>query len=87
MDATISLESLLQMLSRLSLSKRKWLADHLVEPWEREDVNQRQADEEFVRDFLSTPYDNPTSADEAKNVIREHRYYSERNLKPLHDGE
>ena len=45
------------------------------------------ADEEFVRQFLATPYDNPMTADEAKQMIRESHHFEERNLKPLHDGE
>ena len=32
---------------------------------------QRDRDLEFVREFLSTPYDNPMTADEAKRMIRE----------------
>lgn len=44
-------------------------------------------DEDFVRQFLATPYDNPMTADEAKQMIRESHHFEERNLKPLHDGE
>ena len=32
---------------------------------------QRDRDLEFVREFLSTPYDNPMTADEAKRMICE----------------
>ena len=34
MNTTLSLESILHMLSGLSLSNRRWLAEHLVEPEE-----------------------------------------------------
>ena len=47
--------------------------------------NQRDRDMEFVREFLSTPYDNPMTADEAKRMIRESHYFEDKYIKPLHD--
>ena len=45
------------------------------------------ADEEFVREFLATPYDNPMTADEAKQMLRESHHFADRHINPLHDGE
>lgn len=87
MNAMISLDYLLHALSGLSLSNRQWLADHLVEPWEHNQEKAQIADEEFVRQFLATPYDNPMTADEAKQMIRESHQFGFRTIKPLHDGE
>lgn len=53
----------------------------------QDEGQQMTADEEFVREFLATPYDNPMTADEAKQMIRESHHFEERNLRPLHDGE
>lgn len=86
MKATISMESLLKTLSGLSLSNRKWLAAHLVEPWE-EEVKTLTDDEQFVDKFLNTPYDNPMSAQEAKKIVRESRIYKNRNHKTLYNGQ
>ena len=44
------------------------------------------ADEEFVRQFLATPYDNPMTADEAKQMIRESHHFEERNLQRHRKG-
>ena len=38
-------------------------------------------DEDFVREFLATPYDNPMTADEAKQMIHESHHFEERNIK------
>ena len=53
----------------------------------KDEEQQLTADEEFVRQFLATPYDNPMTADEAKQMIRESHHFEKRDLKPLHDGE
>ena len=86
MNATISMEYLLKALSGLSLSNRKWLAAHLVEPWEREEVKTSTDDELFVNQFLNTPYDNPMSAKEAKKIVRESRHFEKREHKTLYNG-
>lgn len=85
MNVDISMEKLLHLLSGMSLDSRKWLAEHLVEPWERENTTQHTSDEEFVREFLATPYDNPTTAEEAKKEIRDSHVYGTRKIKQLHD--
>ena len=43
------------------------------------------SDEEFVREFLAPPYDNPTTAEEAKKEIRDSHVFGTRQIKPLHD--
>lgn len=53
----------------------------------QDEEQQMCADDEFVRQFLSTRYDNPMTAAEAKKMIRESHHFAARNLKPLHDGE
>ena len=58
MNTSLSLESILQMLSGLSLSNRKWLAEHLVEPAELERAKQRKSDEEWLREFQALPRGN-----------------------------
>ncbi|MCR5455757.1 MAG: hypothetical protein K6F33_12290 [Bacteroidales bacterium] len=78
MDTTISLNNILQMLGALSLPKRIWLAEHLVKPEEKQAMTQREKDEALLRDFFSTPYDNPMTADEAKKMIRESHYFENR---------
>lgn len=81
MNTTISLESILRMLSGLSLSNRLWLAEHLVEPEEIEHAKQLKSDEEFVREFLAMPRGNDMSAEEMKNMLRESHHFGLRNIK------
>lgn len=80
MNTTLSLESILHMLSGLSLSNRQWLAEHLVEPEELERAKQRKSDEEFVREFLSMPRGNDMSADEMKKMLRESHHFGLREI-------
>lgn len=87
MDATISMDFLLNALSGLSLNNRQWLAEHLVKPEELAKARQQKEDAEWMKDFFSTPFDNPTTADEVKRDIRESHFFGERDIKPLHDGE
>lgn len=62
------------------------LVAYLVDTIQNEE-QQKTADEEFVREFLATPYDNPMTADEAKQMIRESHHFEQRTLIPLYDGE
>ena len=71
MNTTPSLESILHMLSGLSLSNRKWLAEHLVEPDEMEQTQQRKRDEGLVRKLHSLHYDGEMKAEEMKKTLRE----------------
>ena len=71
MNTTLSLESILHMLSGLSLSNRQWLAEHLVEPEELERARQRKSDEEFVRKLHSLRYEGEMSAEELKKTLRD----------------
>lgn len=68
MNTTLSLESILRMLSGLSLSNRQWLAEHLVEPEELERARQRKSDEEFVRE-LQALHDGEPRTHGDRNVV------------------
>lgn len=90
MNASLSLESILEMLKGLSLSNRKWLAEHLIEPRENESLLQAQdneravrraSDEAFVREFLAMPRGNDLTADEMKQMIRESHYFDNSKVK------
>lgn len=69
MNTTLSLESILRMLSGLSLSNRQWLAEHLVEPEELERARQRKSDEEFVRELQALHYDGEPRTHGDRNVV------------------
>ena len=78
--------SLMQGMNReQKLAVVAFLVDSMQD--EEEEARQRTSDEEFVREFLATPYDNPMTADEAKQMIRESHHFGGRNIKPLHDEE
>ena len=81
MNTTLSLESILHMLSGLSLSNRQWLAEHLVEPEEQERARQLKSDEEFVREFLAMPRGNDMTAEEMKTMLRESHHFGLRDIK------
>ena len=80
MNTTLSLESILHMLSGLSLSNRQWLAEHLVEPEELERAKQRKSDEDFVRDFLAMPRGNDMTAEEMQKMLRESHQFGIRDI-------
>ena len=80
MNTTLSLESILHMLSGLSLSNRRWLAEHLVEPEEMERVIQRKSDEEWLKELQALHYEGEPSVEEKKRFLRESRYFSGRFL-------
>ncbi len=81
MNTTLSLESILHMLSGLSLSNRKWLAEHLVEPEELERSEQRKSDEKWLRELQALHYEGELSAEEKKRVLRESRHYGGREIR------
>ena len=81
MNTTLSLENILHMLSGLSLSNRQWLAEHLVEPEEREQVLQRKNDEQLVRDLQALHYEGEPTAEEKKKMLRESHYFGGREIK------
>lgn len=89
MNATISLENILQMLSSLTKSNKRWLAEHLIEQAAKDEAEvaaAKQSDEEFFQDLFSTPYDNPMTAEEAKRIIRENRHSGvTRHIMPFSD--
>ena len=80
MNTTLSLESILHMLSGLSLSNRQWLAEHLVEPEELERAKQRKSDEDFVREFLAMPRGNDMTAEEMQKMLRESHHFGIRDI-------
>ena len=71
MDTTLSLENILHMLSGLSLSNRRWLAEHLVEPKELAKEQHRKRDEELVRKLHALRYDGEMTGDEMKKALRD----------------
>ena len=85
------------LLQGMSLRHKQIVVTFLTESmrekeYEKTDMNEstikqeaREKDEQFVRDFLATPYDNPMTADEAKRMIRESHHLGERTFKPLHN--
>ena len=81
MGTTLSIESILQMLSGLSLSNRQWLAEHLVEPEELEQAVPRKSDEDFVREFLAMPRGNDRTAEEMQKMLRESHHFGVRDIK------
>lgn len=81
MNTTLSLESILHMLSGLSLSNRKWLAEHLVEPEELEPNEQRTSDEKWIRELQALHYEGELSAEEKKRILRESRSSVGRNIR------
>jgi hypothetical protein len=81
MNTTLSLESILHMLSGLSLSNRQWLAEHLIEPEEIAQSAQRKSDEEFVREMRALQYEGQPTAEEMKKMIRESHHFGLRDIK------
>ena len=76
----------LDLMRGMSREQKLAVVAYLVDTMQDEE-QQMCADDEFVRQFLSTRYDNPMTAAEAKKMIRESHHFAARNLKPLHDGE
>ena len=87
MNTTLSLESILRMLSGLSLSNRQWLAEHLVEPEELEVAKQRTSDEEFVRELQALHYDGEPKAEELKEMLRESHSFGGREIRFKYNDE
>ena len=81
MKTSLTLENILHMLSGLSLSNRQWLAEHLVEPEELEQVKQRKSDEEFVRELQALHYEGEPSAEELKKSLRNSHHFGIREVK------
>ena len=81
MNTTLSLESILRMLSALSLSNRQWLADHLVQAEELERAKQRESDEELVRELQALHYEGEPTAEEKKTMLRDSHYFGNREIK------
>jgi hypothetical protein len=76
MNTTLSLESILHMLSGLSLSNRQWLAEHLVEPEEMKRAIKRKSDEEWLKELQALHYEGEPSTEEKKRFLRESRHFS-----------
>lgn len=64
MNTTLSLENILHMLSGLSLSNRRWLAEHLVEPAETKRVVHRKSDAQLVHDLQALRYEGEPITEE-----------------------
>jgi hypothetical protein len=87
MNTTLSLENILHMLSGLSLSNRRWLAEHLVEAEEREPVLQQKSDAEWLSEFQALPRGNDMSADEMKKFLRNSHSFGLRKINYKYDEE
>ena len=85
MNTSLSLENILQMLSGLSLTNRKWLAEHLVDPEELERSKERKSDEVLVRKLQSLHYDGEMTGEEKKRAIRDSHSYGLREIKYKYD--
>ncbi len=86
MNTTLSLESILHMLSGLSLSNRQWLAKHLVEPEEiAQSVQQRKDDEQFVRELQALHYEGEPTAEERKRMLRDNHFFGSRKIRYKYD--
>ena len=85
MNTTLSLESILHMLSGLSLNNRQWLAEHLVEPEEIEQAQQRKRDEELVRKLHALHYEGEMTAEEMKKTLRESHHFGLREIRYTYD--
>ena len=81
MNTTLSLENILHMLSGLSLSNRKWLAEHLVEPEELERSEQHKSDEKWLKELQALHYEGQPTAEEMKKMIRESHHFGGREIK------
>jgi hypothetical protein len=85
MNTTLSLESILHMLSGLSLSNRQWLAEHLIEPEEIAQSAQRKSDEEFVRELQALHYEGEPTAEERKRMLRDNHFFGSRKIRYKYD--
>lgn len=81
MNTTISLENILNMLRGLSLSNRQWLAEHLVEPAEMEQMVQRKSDAQLVRDLQALRYEGEPTTEEKKKMLRDSHVFGGRRIK------
>ncbi len=87
MNTSLSLESILHMLSGLSLNNRRWLAEHLVEPEEIERAKQRKSDEQFVRELQALHYEGELTAEEKKKILRDSHIFGAREIKYKYEDE
>lgn len=81
MNTPLTLETILEMLRGLSLSNRRWLAEHLVEPEELDRAKQREEDEAFVRELHALHYEGEPTAEELKKSLRESHQFGLREIK------
>lgn len=83
MNASLSLESILEMLKGLNLSNRLWLAEHLIEPKELENAReiQRERDEKWLRELQALHYEGELTAEEKKRILRESHSFVGRNIR------
>lgn len=88
-NVSVSLDNILYSLGFLSSSNKRWLAEHLIEQAAKDEAEAnaaKQSDDEFFKDFFALPYDNPMTAEEAKQIIRDSRHSGvTRQIKPLSD--
>lgn len=83
MNASLSMESILQMLKGLNLNNRLWLAEHLIEPKELESARelQRERDEKWIRELQALHYEGEPTAEEKKRILREGHSFTGRHIR------
>lgn len=89
MNVTISLplDDILRSLGTLSIDNREWLAEHLMEQVKKE-KDAKAKEEHFFSEFLKLPYDNPMSAAEENDMIRQSHYFDpDRDIYHLQYGQ
>lgn len=57
------------LMRKMTREQKLTVVAYLVDTMQDEE-QKLTADEEFVREFLATPYDNPMTADEVKHLLR-----------------
>lgn len=86
MDATISLDGILSFINSLSLSanNKQWLGEKLLEEAKQEKAQQSYAD--FIHSLCGSWKDDPRSAEEIADDIRNSRQFNtSRHIMPLDD--
>ena len=88
MNATVSLEGILQMLQPLSADSKRWLGERLIEDAREETSAPRQSYAEFIESLCGAWSDDRRTTEEITNDIRQARQFGvTRHIMPLTDEE
>lgn len=85
METAISISNIMNTLSVLSISNKRWIADNLYRQIERESLSaSKNADKKWIEDFLAMPHDYEQTVDEAKdNILKNRQFGVTRIIKDL----